>query len=100
MKLLTTAALLAIAAPLCAQTGGQGQDPAQGFMMQFDQDKNGAVTLDEFKGPQVEALEQQFSYMDKSGDGVIDQGEIEAFAEEMRQRMQQMQQQDGGYNRR
>ncbi len=100
MKLLTTAALLAIAAPLYAQPGGQGQDPAQGFMMQFDQDKNGVVTLEEFKGPQVEALEQQFSYMDKSGDGVIDQAEIEAFAEDMRQRMQQMQQQGGGYNRR
>ena len=100
MKLLTTAALLAMAAPLFAQMGGQGQDPAQGFMMQFDQDKSGSVTLEEFKAPQVEALEQQFSYMDKNGDGSIDQAEIEAFAAEMRQRMQQMQQQQGENYRR
>jgi Ca2+-binding EF-hand superfamily protein len=96
MKYITTAALLAFAAPLYAQMGGQAQDPAQGFMMRFDQDKNGSVTLEEFKAPQVQAMEQQFSYMDKNGDGAVDEAEIQAFMDEMRQRMQQMQQQQGG----
>lgn len=96
MKGMTIATLLILAAPLCAQTGGQPQNPAQGFMMRFDQDKSGSVTLEEFKGPQIQSIEQQFSYMDKNGDGVVDENEINTFFEEMRQRMQQMQQQQGG----
>jgi len=96
MKGMTIAAMLFLAAPLYAQTGGQPQNPAEGFMMRFDQDKSGGVTLEEYKGPQIQSMEQQFSYMDKNGDSVVDEGEINAFLEEMRQRMQQMQQQQGG----
>jgi hypothetical protein len=96
MKKFASLVLLALAAPLVAQQqGGQPQSPAEGFMMQFDANKDGQVTLQEFKDPQVQALEQQFDYMDKDKSGTVDSAEIDAFAQEMQQRMQQMQQQRG-----
>jgi Ca2+-binding EF-hand superfamily protein len=93
MKKLVPALLIAFAAPAFAQSP---QDPATGFLGQFDTNKDGKVSLDEFKAPQLEGITQQFRYMDKNGDGSIDTDEIKAFTEEMHERMKQMQQQQGG----
>lgn len=96
MKPLFSALLLAVAMPVAAQQGaGQAPSP-EVFMQMKDTDKDGKVTMEEFKAPtpeQVQAMEQQFAYMDKNGDGVITADEVEAFMQEMQQRMQQMQQQ-------
>ena len=97
MKILITAALLAVAAPLAAQTaGGKAQNPSDAFMGRFDANQDGKVTLEEFKTPQIKMLEQQFTFMDKNTDGSVDNVEIDAFAKEMQQRMEQMRQQGGG----
>jgi Ca2+-binding EF-hand superfamily protein len=94
IKQIASIALLAVAAPLLAQQQGrQPPSPAEGFMMQFDANQDGEVSLQEFKDPQMEALEQQFDYMDKNDSGTVDSAEIDAFSQEMQQRMQQMQQQ-------
>lgn len=95
--------LLAVTTPLCAQPENQPRDPAEGFMLQFDRNHDDKVSLDEFKQPQVQSIDEQFTYMDKNGDGDVDKAEVTAFAEEMKQRMQQRQrqyqQQDGGDKR-
>lgn len=89
--------LLAATLAANAQTEAPNQpDPSEGFMRQFDTDKNGRVTLVEFKAPQVSAIEQQFNYMDKNADGNVDRAEVDAFGQEMRQRMEQMQKQQQG----
>ena len=96
MRRFAAAALLTLAAPLLAQqSAGSPHTPAQGFMMQFDADKDGQVTLEEFKEPQIRALEQQFGYIDKDKSGGIDSTEMDTFAKEMQQRMQQMHKQGG-----
>ena len=90
--------LLVISMPLVAQTPGgspQGQDPGQMFMQRFDANKDNVVSLDEFKTPQIEMLEQQFTFMDKNKDGNVDRGELDQFAQDMRKRMEQMRQQGG-----
>ena len=68
-----------------------------------DANKDGKVTLEEFQAPteaELQAMEQQFKYMDKNGDGALTTDELEIFMQEMQQRMQQMQQmqQQGGGN--
>ena len=80
-----------IAAPLAAQTPAQ-PSMSEMFMKQMDENKDGKVSKEEFLKPN----EAQFKHMDKNGDGGIDKAEVDAFAEEMRQRMMQMQQQQGG----
>jgi len=108
MKYFLTALVLAAALPVAAQPQGQGQMPqgsqAQMFMEQKDADKNGQVSLEEFQQPtadQLKAMEEQFNYMDKDGDGGVTMEELETFQQEMQQRMMQMQQQQqmqrGGY---
>lgn len=90
--LLPALGLLALAGPSHAQ-----QPPAQApqgspikmFIIQLDINKDGKVSLEEFMMPQQE----QFKFMDKDGDGYITEAEFEAFAQEMRQKMQQLQQQ-------
>jgi Ca2+-binding EF-hand superfamily protein len=82
--------LIAFAAPALAQ------DPAEGFLQNFDADGDGKVSLQEFKAPQVQSIEEQFRYMDKNQDGALDTDEIAGFHDEMRQRMEQMHQQQGG----
>ena len=85
--------LLAVSMQLAAQKpGGQGQDPIQIFMKQFDVNKDDVVSMDEFKAPQIKSLEQQFTLMDKNKDGNVDRAELEQFAQEMRKRMEQMRQ--------
>lgn len=95
MKLFATV-LLVISMPLAAQTPeGQKQDPGQIFLGRFDANQDGAVSLDEFKAPQIQNLEQQFAFMDKNQDAKVDSDEANQFAEEMRKRMEQMHQQGG-----
>ena len=94
---LLPAVLIAFAVPVLAQQyGGQSQDPAQAFLQNFDGNNDGQVSLQEFKAPQVQSIEEQFRYMDKNQDGTLDSAEITAFHDEMRQRMEQMRQQHGG----
>jgi Ca2+-binding EF-hand superfamily protein len=89
--------LIAFSAPALAQQyGGQQQDPAQAFLQNFDADNDGKVSLQEFKAPQVQSIEEQFRYMDQNQDGALDSAEIAAFHDEMRQRMEQMRQHHGG----
>jgi hypothetical protein len=88
--------LIAVAAPaLAQQQGGAPQSPSEGFLQNFDANNDDRVSLQEFKAPQVQSLEEQFRYMDKNQDGSLDTGEIDAFHEEMRQRMEQMREQRG-----
>jgi len=76
-----------------AQEQGQAQqDPAQAFIQRFDQDKDGKVSRDEFLKPAAE----QFKYMDRNGDGAISMEESQTMAEELKKRMEQMHQQQGG----
>ena len=102
MKYLLATSLLAAAVSASAQSekAPKMPDPGESFMLQFDRDKNGLVTLDEFKAPQVKAIEQQFKHMDKNADGNVERAEVDAFAQDMRQRMEQMQEQQGGTYRR
>jgi len=98
MKAMIPALLLAVALPVAAQPQGQmaQQSPAQMFMQQKDADQDGKVTMEEFQQPtaeQLKSMEEQFKYMDKNGDGGVTMDELEAFHQEMQQRMQQMQQQ-------
>lgn len=100
MKFYSAVMLLAVSMPLAAQEPGdqgqgQGQDPSQIFMQRFDANQDGSVSLDEFKAPQIKAIEQQFTFMDKGNDGNVDRGELDQFAQEMRKRMEQMRQQGG-----
>jgi Ca2+-binding EF-hand superfamily protein len=90
MKYLIPAALL-LAAPVLAQPP-QSTDPGQAFLQTFDADRNGSVSKEEYIAPHVQQFEKQFDYMDKNKDGAVDKAEADAFAEEMQQRIQQMQQ--------
>ena len=65
---------------------------ADAFMHQLDADKDGKVSKAEFLKPH----EAQFAHIDKNQDGSIDKAEIEAFAAEMRQHMEQLKQQQSG----
>jgi len=101
MKKRVPALLLAAVLPLpaLAQPSSQTPDVADGFMKQFDTNKDGKVSVDEFKKPQIEAMERQidkqFQYMDKDHNGGVDKAEVEAFANEFHQRMKEMQEQHG-----
>ena len=93
MKSALPALLLAAALPVAAQPQGANQpSPSQMFMQQMDENQDGKVTLEEFLKPHQE----QFAYMDKNGDGAITADEADAFIQEMKQRMQQMQQRQQG----
>jgi Ca2+-binding EF-hand superfamily protein len=86
--LLTLPPLVASAQP---PAGGQPPSRAQAFMNTLDTNKDGKVGKTEYLKP----FEAQFDAMDQNKDGTIDQAEFEAFANMMRQRMQQMRQQQG-----
>ena len=89
MKYLISALALVMVGPLFAQS--QQMEPSQVFLKTFDANNDGKVSRDEYVQPQVQQIGSQFDYMDKNGDGSVDAGEAAAFAEEMRQRMQQRQ---------
>lgn len=71
-----------------AQMPAGGPDMSQMFMQQLDENKDGKVTLEEFRKPN----DAQFAAMDGNKDGAVDHAEITVFSEKMMQRMQQMRQ--------
>lgn len=91
MNKITLLALIAMSSPLLAQEAPQGTPPSMSdaFMQQLDADKDGKVSKAEFLKP----YDAQFAHIDKNQDGSIDKAEIDAFAAEMRQHMQQLKQQ-------
>ncbi len=91
MRYLISAIALIMAAPVFAE--GKPANPSQVFLKTFDADNNDQVSRDEYVKPQVQQIEKQFDYMDRNKDGNVDAGEAEAFAEEMRLKMQKMQKQ-------
>lgn len=87
-------------APAVAQQGQTPQMPdlETMFFQQFDTNQDGRVTREEFLKP----TEAQFDHMDRDKNGSLDNAEVEAFNNEMKQRMQDMQrqmQQQGGMRR-
>ncbi len=110
MNKLVPAMLLAAVLPLAALAASQGEakkNPADSFMANFDLNKDGKVSAEEFKKVQIDALErqvemlkhqidQQFQQMDKDHNGSLDKAEVDAFIKAMQERMQQMQQMHGG----
>jgi Ca2+-binding EF-hand superfamily protein len=89
MKLLIPALTLVMATPVFAADQPKASEV---FLQRFDADNNGEVSRDEFVKPHLQSINQQFDEMDMNRDGKVDSGEADAFAEMMRQRMQQMQQ--------
>jgi Ca2+-binding EF-hand superfamily protein len=63
-------------------------DMGQLFLDDMDINKDGKVTLAEFRKPS----DDQFAFMDTNKDGSVTADEARAFARVMMQRMQQMQQ--------
>lgn len=100
MKYFLAASMLAVSLPMAAyaqQQGMQSQqnmpDPGQMFLKQFDANKDGKVTMDEFLQPQVERMKQGFMQMDANNDGVVTAEEASAY---MNKQMEQMRQMRGG----
>ena len=92
-SLLITALLLLPAISLAQNPQPPSPHPpgsmADAFMMQLDTNKDGKVSKAEFIAPH----ERRFAQMDKNGDGSVNRAEIEALEKAMRERMQQMRQQ-------
>lgn len=88
MKRLTVLAAALIASPLALamppHAGGM-PDIGEMFLKQFDADKDGKVTRDEF----LASREAQFDRIDSNGDGTVDQSELEVLKTELMQHMQQ-----------
>ncbi len=84
-------ALAIICPPAFAQQGQMPQMPDLGemFFNQFDENRDGSVSRDEFLKP----TEAQFDHMDRDKNGALDQAEVKAFNDEMQSRMQEMQRQ-------
>jgi Ca2+-binding EF-hand superfamily protein len=87
----TFALLLPLAAAAQPPAGNPSPSLADSFMNSLDANKDGKVDKAEFLKP----YEAQFQSMDTNGDGAIDRGEIEAVEKKVRERMQQMRQQQG-----
>ena len=87
----TLIVLALVSAPAFAQQPPPQQMPDldKMFFEQFDTDGDGKVTKGEFMKP----TEAQFEYMDRDKNGALDQAEVKAFNDEMKQRMQEMQRQ-------
>ncbi|MCZ6671658.1 MAG: EF-hand domain-containing protein [Verrucomicrobia bacterium] len=60
--------------------GGRGQRGSLADLMNFDENGDGKITMEELP----EGMQQRFGRMDENGDGVIDQMEIDALAERFR----------------
>jgi Ca2+-binding EF-hand superfamily protein len=86
-------AAMFLSATVLAQQPPMGQqqmpDLEGMFFQQFDKDQDGTVSKAEFLRP----TEAQFDHMDRNDDGVIDRAEVQAFNEEMQQRLEEMQRQ-------
>lgn len=93
MKPLFTLLLALTPALLLAQPPAGSQPPSrsQAFMDSLDSNKDGKVDKGEFLKP----FEAQFEMMDQNKDGAIEKDEFEAIEKQMRERMQQMRQQQG-----
>ena len=90
----TFIALTLICTPVLAQQPSMQQMPKMPdlekmFFEQFDTNKDGTVSKAEFLKP----TEAQFDHMDRDKNGALDQAEVKAFNDEMKQRMQEMQRQ-------
>ena len=102
----TLIALTLLTTPALAQQPSMQQMPQMPqmpdlekvFFEQFDTNKDGVVSKEEFLKPSID----QFEHMDRDKNGSLDQAEVKAFNDEMKQRMQEMQrqmQQQGGMPR-
>lgn len=90
----TLIALTLFSTPVLAQQPPMQQMPQMPdlekvFFEQFDTNKDGVVSKEEFLQPTVE----QFNHMDRDKNGALDSAEVRAFNDEMKQRMQEMQRQ-------
>ncbi|MGB5453896.1 MAG: hypothetical protein WBM71_04885 [Sedimenticolaceae bacterium] len=87
----TLIVLALVSAPAFAQqpTPQPMPDLDKMFFEQFDTDGDGKVTKGEFMKP----TEAQFDHMDQDGNGELDQAEVKAFNDGIKQRMQEMQRQ-------
>jgi Ca2+-binding EF-hand superfamily protein len=63
-------------------------DPSEAIIQELDKNGDGKADLGEFKQPTVEG----FKHMDADGDGFATSDEVEAFFNEMRERLRQMRQ--------
>ena len=94
----TLIVLAFFSAPVIAQQAQMPRTPPdleKLFFEQFDTNKDGVVSKEEFLAPTV----AQFDHMDRDKNGALDGAEVKAFNAEMKQRMQEMQrrmQQQGG----
>jgi hypothetical protein len=79
--------LLVMLMPLSVFAQNPPADMGQVFIEQRDVDKDGKVTLDEFRQP----ADNKFKMMDRNNDGAVTADEARNFARMMLQRMQQMQ---------
>lgn len=95
MKRLILLAVVTVSSSYVLAEQQQGS-PSAAFMRALDADGNGSVSKDEFTQPQLQQIVKQFDYMDKNHDSKIDVSEADTFAQEMHQRMQQMQNQGQG----
>jgi Ca2+-binding EF-hand superfamily protein len=93
----TLIALTLLTTPALAQQPSMQQMPQMPqmpdlekvFFEQFDTNKDGVVSKEEFLKPSID----QFEHMDRDKNGSLDQAEVKAFNDEMKQRMQEMQRQ-------
>jgi len=83
----STAKIMAVAAAstlmLMASTG---TSVAQKKMAKYDTNKDGVVSMQEFKDGQLKNIEKRFGKIDVNADGVLDQEEIAAHQVRMKKR--------------
>ena len=91
-KTLATCLLLLVSGLALAQPpAGQHPSRTQAFMNTLDTNRDSKVDKAEYLKP----FEAQFDAMDQNRDGAVDEAEFEAFANKMRERMEQMRKQQG-----
>jgi hypothetical protein len=88
-QLIPALAMLAASAALAESQPA----PSAMFLQRFDANGDRVVSREEFTQPHLQSVNRQFDAMDTNRDGQVDAGEADAFAENMRQHMQQQMQQ-------